>query len=484
MATGNFAALAIRHELAVSHVFRWLEGHRWQALAVTLPVILLIHFVMAAVTINRSNLDWHPADQMAEVWLSRATRKDPVPLRTDGIRRPLWSWTVSKLHSDDELVFFQRGKWLNTAFCMVFLAALGAGVARWLDPLATANLLLLASLGILLVRGTYFQPEPFYYVFFFLAGLLAVRVLRQAKAWHFAALGVAGGLAFLAKPSFEPFLLAFGATFAFRAGLPLFCDRKNWPPLKNSLLLAVGLGLMALIVLPLGRYSKEAYGKAYFSYPKFWMWMDDFRTEAYPFAATNWSRTHLEKLGPGDLPSAAWYFRRHTPRDAATRLWNGTREVVGRFFFPERNLVWHAFFWRPGQARWHQPLAHRGVYLFALAALCAVLLWPVRPTVLPRLLEPGNLAVASFVLMVPMLYALLYGWYLPIGKGDRFMGSLWIPAVFLLCWLASFLRATAGAKGSDALYLGVHSAILLSLLLQSACILWRFHQGGFLKTQN
>ena len=105
------------------------------------------------------------------------------------------------------------------------------------------------------------------------------------------------------------------------------------------------------------------------------------------------------------------------------------------------------------------------------------------PTVLPRLLEPGNLAVASFVIMVPMLYALLYGWYLPIGKGDRFMGNLWMPAVFLLCWLASFLRATAGA-GSDALYLGVHSAILLSLLLQSACILWRFHQGGFLNTQN
>jgi ABC-type Fe3+ transport system permease subunit len=75
----------------------------------------------------------------------------------------------------------------------------------------------------------------------------------------------------LAKPSFEPFLLAFGATFAFRAALPLFCDRKNWPPLKNSLLLAVGLGLMALIVLPLGRYSKEAYGKAFFAYPRFWM---------------------------------------------------------------------------------------------------------------------------------------------------------------------------------------------------------------------
>ena len=230
MATGNFAALAIRHELDVSHVFRWLDRHRWQALAVTLPIILLIHFVMAAVTINRSNLDWHRADLMAEVWLSRAAR-DPVPLRTDGIRHPLWSWTVSKLHADDELVFFQRGKWLNTAFCMVFLAALGVGVALARSA-SDGKSALAREPGDSARAGDLFPAGAVLLRLLLSGGLARGAFLRQAKAWHFAALGVAGGLAFLAKPSFEPFLLAFAAAFAFRVGLALFCDR-GLAPLKT-----------------------------------------------------------------------------------------------------------------------------------------------------------------------------------------------------------------------------------------------------------
>jgi hypothetical protein len=32
-------------------------------------------------------------------------------------------------------------------------------------------------------------------------------------------------------------------------------------------------------------------------------------------------------------------------------------------------------------------------------------------------------------------FALLYGWYTPIGRGDRFMLSLWVPLVFtLMAW--------------------------------------------------
>jgi hypothetical protein len=32
-------------------------------------------------------------------------------------------------------------------------------------------------------------------------------------------------------------------------------------------------------------------------------------------------------------------------------------------------------------------------------------------------------------------FALLYGWYTPIGRGDRFMLSLWVPLVFtLMTW--------------------------------------------------
>jgi hypothetical protein len=71
-----------------------------------------------------------------------------------------------------------------------------------------------------------------------------------------------------------------------------------------------------------------------------------------------------------------------------------------------------------------------------------------------------------------------------VGKGDRFMGSLWIPAVFLAVWAAFALRRLGGQRWGGAVYLGVHGLTLLSLLLQIACMGWLFGRGVFLETQN
>ncbi len=152
MATGTFDPA-----LHATSALAWLEARRWKILAVMLPLVLLMHLAFAAITIQKSNQDWRPSDQLAENYLAVAARNDPLPARTDGVRHPLWSWTAGHFyHEDREVTFFTRGKWLNTAFCLVFLCGLGIGVTRWLDPLATVNLLLLASLGIFLIRGTYF----------------------------------------------------------------------------------------------------------------------------------------------------------------------------------------------------------------------------------------------------------------------------------------------------------------------------------------
>lgn len=471
--------------MRASAVLQWLEARRWRVLAVTLPLILLLHLVFATITIRRSNLDWRPSDQLAENYLAAAARNDPLPARSDGVRNPLWSWTVGHLyHEEREVTFFTRGKWLNTTFCLIFLAALGIGVARWLDPLATVNLLLLASLGIFLVRGVYFQPEPLFYIFFFLSGLLAFRILRGAKWWHFAAFGVVSGLAFLAKASQLPFLLAFGGAFAVRLALTLWLRERTWKPMVNLLGAAVAGAIFIVMIVPLALYTNEHYGKPLFNYPKLWMWMDDFESEAYPFQVAHPGKWELEKIPPQELPGAAWYFRRHTLADAFQRASLGACETVVRFFLPEEKLRGQAFFWRWSPRHWRQPLAHRGVYLVLLFALCAVLVWPIRREIGRRLREPGLVACALLVLMSACLYVGLYGWYYPVGKGDRFMGSLWVPAVFLLCWAAFCLRRVDGPRWRDAAYLGVHGLVLLSLMLQAGCIAWLFSQGHFLSTRN
>ena len=469
---------------SASAILQWLETRRWRALAVTLPVVIAIHLLAAAVTIRHSNQDSTASDQGAEMWLAATARGDVLPQRTDGVRHPLWSWLARNVHTEDAAAFFTRGKWLNTALCLIFLCTLGLLVTRWLDPLATANLLLLCSLGILLVRGTYFQPEPLYYILSFVAGVLAWRLLRGAAVWWHLAFGAVCGLAYLSKPSLLPFLVAFAAAFAFRFLLAAIRRDSAWLPGRNLLRLLSAVGLFILLLLPLGRFSQEAFGKPFFNYTKFWMWMDDFESEAWPWQTRYPGGEQLKTLPKEDTPSLSWYFRRHSLADAVQRTVAGAGEVTVRFFWPEEKVSGGAFFWRSSGKKWSQPLAHRGVYLLALAGLCAGLLCLGWKTVRPRLVESGNLAFAAFLLLATGLYIGLYGWYYPIGRGDRFMGSLWMPSVFLLVWWAFTLRRMAGRPWADTAYFAVQIAVLFSLLLQIVGMFWRFQHGVYLVTRN
>ncbi len=457
-----------------------MTARRAGLLAILVGVIGF-HLWAASVTIRHSNQDFTASDQGAEMWLASLARADALPQRTDGVRHPLWSWIARNIHCDDQAAFFARGKWLNTALCCAFLAGLGLVASPKLGLLATANLLLLCSLGLLLVRGTYFQPEPIYYILSFGAAVLAWRILRGGAGWgDFLAFGVTCGLAYLAKPSLAPFLLAFAGACAVRLALRA---RETLVRLGPGLVLA-GV-IFAVIITPLGLFSKNAFGKPFFNYTQFWMWMDDFETEAWPFQDKYPGGRELANLPPSDKPSAAWYFQRHSPSDAGRRLLTGTGEVVVRFLFPEKKVPARALFWRGDGRKWEQPLAHRGIWLLVLIALCAVLAPFAAGPLRAKLREPGFLGGLAFVVFLAGIYAFLYGWYVPIGRGDRFMGSLWIPLVFLACWGAAWLRErSAPCDLSGRIHTSVHGLLLASLLIQAAGIAWLFGHGIFLITKN
>ena len=462
----------------------WLESRRWGALLITLPLVVGIHLISAAVTIRHSNQDPVASDQGAEMWLAATSRDDVFPQRTDGVRHPLWSWIARSVYTEEKQTFFERGKWLNTLLCVAFLCGLGVAVTRWLDPLATANLLLLSSLGILLVRGTYFQPEPLYYFLIFLAIILGWKILRGAPVRLYAVFGIICGLAYLSKPSLAPFLAVFCMAFALRTCLTRLNADAIWSIPKNLAGLVMALAILGVMLVPLAAFSKTHFGTPLFNYTKYWIWMDDFMTEAWPFQDRYPGRVQLERLPKEETPSLSWYLQRHGIGDAAKRLGVGAREVVVRFFFPEPKLPLSGFFWRPPGKKWEQPLAHRGIYLILLGGLCGMLIVVSRPPLMETLREPGNLAGFLFATMLGIVYFLLYAWYWPIGRGDRFMGSLWIPCVFALCWLAFQLRRRAASRFADAAYLGAHGLIFTLLVLQIAGMLWRFSAGIYLVTRN
>jgi hypothetical protein len=242
--------------------------------------------------------------------------------------------------------------------------------------------------------------------------------------------------------------------------------------------------VFAAMVTPLGLFSASHFGKTFFNYTKYWMWMDDFEAEAWPFQRTYPGGVQLKTLRPEDTPSPAWYLRRHTVAEAGARLAEGAGSVFARFFFPEPKLRWSAIFWRSNPKKWEQPLAHRGVYLITIAALAVGLAGWARGQWRETQRQPEVWWRTGLVVGVAGIYIALYGWYWPIGKGDRFMGSLWIPALVLVFWLAARGRQRSASRSADVAYLTVQGAVLISLLVQAVGMFVRFGQGVFLVTRN
>lgn len=454
-------------EQVSSRALGWTNHRRWIVFALAAPSVLLVHLFASAALIDQANQDLSRSDQGAEIWMARITSHHAHlwPMHTDGVRHPMWSWVARAVLDPDDDVFFRNGKWLNTALSCVFVVLLGAMATAAMGGLPGATVMALSSLGILLVRGVFFQPEPLYYAFSFLAAFACWKILGRSAWWWYPVLGVTAGFAALSKPSIEPMAVVFIAALCFRALLEW---QLAWRDLAG-LLVAGGIGLA--MSTPLLLQKHELFGSPSFSYPKVWMWMDDFDSEAWPWQKANPGRVQLEALDPTDIPSPSWYFARHGFGDASLRLANGTREVFSRFLFPETRRSFGEFFWKSHRVRkWEQPLSARGIYLFVLAALPLVLFVRTEKP-LGRLLSPPALSHAAFALGLFVIYLLLYGWYYPIGRGDRFMGSLWIPCVFLACHLGhqAFTRSAVAFKNSA--FFGVHIVVLVSLALQAANLL-------------
>ncbi|RYD32973.1 MAG: hypothetical protein EOP86_14460, partial [Verrucomicrobiaceae bacterium] len=313
-----------------------------------------------------------------------------MPHRTDGVVAPLWPWVASRLApqeavyspltvSEADREFFVRGKWANVSIVLVFLWCLGLVMARSFRPAAVVTVLLLGAFGALLPRAVYFQPEPLYYLFFFLSWVCAVRLLIQNDLWLHCLFGVLSGLAYLSKTSVEPLLLTWFAVSAWRFLGGWFRKEEQeyrWTSRNHFFgLIIFTLGWMA-VVSPRYSYAEEKWGDARFTYPQAWMWFDNFAQ------GEDWMRNYpdkaaLEQMPEGTKPSLWHYAKTHTTEQMASRLVDGYWRTMSHWLAPgivKQNPA------RPFTG-WRVLLDRRGIYLGALAVVflgTAVLMWSRR----------------------------------------------------------------------------------------------------------
>ncbi|QQL45904.1 hypothetical protein [Sulfuriroseicoccus oceanibius] len=452
-----------------------LPKSAWLRLLITLVALALMacaYIPLGDALATQTNLKPHKSDQSHNMKLARIAKERAewsieesvgealwqwMPHYSEGVVQPLWPRIASNIADDDDHVFLAKGKSWNLWFSGIFLALLAVLLSlRW-SPLAVINFTLIAGFGAFLPRSVYFQPEPIYYALFLLSFLCALGLIKRNPLWLYAVFGIVSSLAYLAKGSMGPAVMAFFLLTTYRflaAVLPRLIGKAGLRPKsrwswQNHIL---GTLLFAIAFLfingPSMSHRYERFGSPTHSFPSYWMWMDSFE-EGYVWMGNHNTREKLAAMKPEDKPSLGNYLERHTPETAGRRLADGSWHQVARFFNPKETK-------QPDKKDaalkpWREILPDRGLHFLLLAlpmlALTAAGWWQKahirrasKGTVnLKPWFEIGPQAI--FLVGIFALYAMLHGWYTQVGDGERFMMALVAPmALGLIAFSEKALR--------------------------------------------
>lgn len=453
------APQATEHEeLLSSFFFRPLRGGRgWLLYLAAVIVALTAYFRLGDALLLQTNLDVTTSDQLANIALARQSADDWFPHRSSYIQ-PLWPWLSTLVLEQDDNEYFLRGRQLNLAIGATVTLLIFITGAAFIAPVPGYTMGLFAGFAVFLQRAHYFHPEPLLYFFFALCVLLMVLSLRGNRWWFYAGWGLSFGLAYLAKASISPLVAVYaGATIVLllaRAGiLPnkmvASSGAGSWSLGRHLAGTVTALLLAAAIIAPNAIFKQRVHGDPFFSPTKYWMWCDDWDTEAYPLYERIWSSASRAAFSPGELPTMRNYLRKHGAAHALLRLGEGMSYMGERFLLPARKTVPAVFVLtqKGNEERgepdriWRFVMPARGLYLAVLAAVAGFLLVDrYRREGAPLWRTPSGLAGCAFVVAMLLVYWLAFGWYAAIGKGERFSLMLYIPvlaAVVTAGWLLS-----------------------------------------------
>jgi hypothetical protein len=439
---------------------------RTLALGVSLLLFVWAYFFFATQLINQTNPNRQRSDQQNNIEHTKIAQSHMrpdisdgltsgvgrwLPHYTDGVVNPLWPWLSARLQGGEKRTdqeMFVRGKWINVIMTVVFCLVCGWVASRYFSLLTSLNLMLLLGFGVFLPQAVFYQPEPLYYMLFLLCWLCCLMIFHRNAVWTYAVLGVLCGLAYLAKTSVQPLMISFVLVTSFRwlldVGASLF--KRQWVRQcsewvgQRHVVGMVFFGTMFLVTAgPRLSYSHERYGAAFHSYPSYWMWMDDFN-EGARFMQEHQTAEELGALTKEDKPSFGKYMREHEGNVAQERLLDGFSLTVQNLLSPKEAKVKKGV-----QEPWRTLLPDRGGYLLLLCALLvALLVWswiqrPKKDQAIALHASREGFTAALFVGGCTLVYALAYGWYVPIGKGDRFMMSLYAPLIVCFLWASESL---------------------------------------------
>ncbi len=466
-----------------------LRGWRgWTVYLAVLGLLGLVYFSLAGRVVAQINLDLEAYDQGANILLAQQSVSDWYPHRSSYVQ-PLWPWVSRVVMADNMGAYFTRGRWLNLTLGYMLTVLLAVLAAWWMAPVPGLVVGWLTGIGVMLQRAHFFHPEPLLYGLFAATLVLMALTLWQSRWVYYAGWGLCFGFAYLAKASTGPLLAVYaGATVVLLLARAGWCPSwlvargadGGWSLGRHAAGSLLAMAIAAAIIAPNAVFKHRAHGDAFHQLPNYWMWCDDFDTEAVSISPRLETAEGRASFAPGELPSAGNYVRRRGWAHVWQRFGEGFVFMTERFVVPVRQvnraLTGDLQSGREdrGEAAkvWRYTMPARGLYLVWLAGLAAVLLgWRTWQKGSPVFHRATGLAATALITATVLLYLAASGWYAVIGRGERFTLVLYLPLLLFASWGAWSLARGSEDRRVRMFYVVAVSAVLGHALLQTVWLL-------------
>ncbi len=420
-----------------------------KALATALAVALFV--TLGLVHAGRVNVDYGRHDQ--DSYLAYAISQNESNWTALGSRRqmPIYPMFLALFYERNITLeeYFVRAKRVNIGLGLCVSLGLYLGLGRLLPRREARNVALVTIFFVLAFRAPYVQAEVLSYASIFALFLLQCAMWKRPSVALAVAVGAATTFAFLVKGTALLGLYVFSACFVMREIVRVLRERAWATALKHFALCALAVGTFAALVFPYAKNSKTYFGG----------YLHDMNTR-YVVWCDSWE--HFQKLNlkwtsneqwlaapPNEVPSMKNYLATHSLGDMVVRELRGLAEVIGNC------LVSHGY----------------APFFLLLATFCVALVVQNR-TLRAEVFRARDLDwVGWFAIPYLAIHLLSFGFYGPVGAGNRFSLTMFLPGMYAMT------RAFAGTArpehrvrvGSLELdWAGFQTAFLVLLVIQIA----------------
>lgn len=412
---------------------RLLEVKNMRSKLALLPLLGLsaVLFVWGAKQQGRLvNTDMHSTDQSAYMTFAQRVAETNFRYTGDRNRMPLYPGLMSFFHkegmSDED--FFERGKNVGIAIGLVGLIIVFLLFSQISEPLDALTGTVVTMFTVFAYKSPYFQAEALFYTINFLLFYLLLSLVRKPQILTAVFAGLIGGLGYLTKASVLPAVILAAMLVLVRGAIDLwrqyhgaetspFNYSRSRFVLNHLCYVTVFLGCFLFVIFPYILQSKVRFGYYFYNVNStFYIWYDSWAE------VKQGTRAHGDRIGwpdmPADqIPSFSKYWREHTLGAILRRFTRGFRDI------------------------WNTVTRSYGYADFLLVYSIAIVLIIVknRSPVLTRL-RRAHPSVILFVAGYFLGYTSLYAWYTPIAGGNRFVLSLFLPAMLMILRALTYLQ--------------------------------------------